>query len=1151
MLRQDLVAQRYQIGDMIGKGGMGTVYQGIDTVFDKAVAIKILRREMLMANPEIVERFAREADILRHLNHPNIVKVFGVFHEHERHAIVMEYVSGGTLGDLLQEHPQLSIERTLQIGLEIADALTRTHHLKVIHRDIKPMNVLLASDGTPRLTDFGAALALDTHRITQTGAVLGTFAYLSPEALSSHPLDERTDIWSFGVMLYQMLVGRCPFGENQPLPVLINAIMTQNPTPIVQLRADIPLELADLIGRMLRKNREERVSSVRQIGAELEAILRGQPIPTLQTPPPPPLEDEDTREMYLVPHNLPTLPTPFVGRQTEVAEIAALLDRDEVRLVTLTGMGGVGKTRLALEVMGRKLLETPSRLRAWQDGIYFVSLGPLREAFNIIPTILSALGVQLEGTTAPDVGLINYLRDKHIALVLDNFEHLMEGADTIAWLLDQVPTVKFLITSREALNLQQEWVRPIQAMHLPPATSDGMAEAVNYSAVQLFLDRAKRVRADFTFEGHEETILKICRMVEGMPLALELAAAWLKTLPCEEVAREIETGLDFLTSNQRNLPARHRSLRAIFESSWELLNPKEQDGLAKLTLFRSDFTRDAAHYVGGVRLPLLTALVDKSLLQVNADGRYRMHEMIRQYAREKLTASADEASTRECYANYFAEMLAREYGRVFSPHLKDALDVVENELENIRSAWEWMTEQARFDLIEQAMEMVYYYYRIRQEFAGGRLFAQTIEALEGKATTKKDQIAFARLLALLGWFSSREDNKAEAAAVLERAIEIMRKYHAEAYLAMPLMYLAVCSPKQRPDAQHLLEEAVTVAEKHGLWYDRTTALYFLSDLYFQNNAPDIAHRHLAEVQRISEEKQFPEAIADIHTRLGWVHLEAFQLDKAESHFLKAFEASKSIGDVMGIASTTQGIGMIAERRGDYEMALAYYKKSLKFSKQLSNSLKIGLRLLQIANLYRLQGELDEARHYYEKTLQFAHETNDPTRVIYAYLGLAEVAEAAGEYLKAHTLLEGIHFDQQTFAKPSINLGARYYALLARVLYQRGADEAANAALLNAMEPLLHNHDADLTTTLGVLLTAGYGFVRQNAAAALTIVADVARQPHLSYEMSGHTLRLLDQLREILTAETVEAALQQNDGLVLHEILATAHDTLIQLRPLRV
>jgi NarL family two-component system response regulator LiaR len=305
-----VVANRFELGYLIGEGGVGRVHKGLDTQTGEPVAIKVLRPEIILDAPDLVERFRREGEALRKINHPNIVKVLATLEEAGQHYIIMEYVAGGSLADLLRNQPRLPLGRALAIGLEVADALARAHHLNIIHRDIKPGNILLAGDGTPRLTDFGLAHLGNYPPITSAGHHIGTFQYLSPEGCDRQPLDARADIWSLGVVLFEMLAGERPFdGEGYP-GAIVRAILNQTAPSLAQFRDDVPPALDELIRHMLAKNRVARVASMRQVGAELEAIMHGMDRP--------PLFERD----------LPAQPKPSVRRREEMMKIQVLIVDD-------------------------------------------------------------------------------------------------------------------------------------------------------------------------------------------------------------------------------------------------------------------------------------------------------------------------------------------------------------------------------------------------------------------------------------------------------------------------------------------------------------------------------------------------------------------------------------------------------------------------------------------------------------------------------------------------------------------------------------------------------------------------------------------------------------------------------------------------------
>ena len=361
---------------------------------------------------------------------------------------------------------------------------------------------------------------------------------------------------------------------------------------------------------------------------------------------------------HTLPHNLPVPTTPFVGRVEGLAEVVRRLNDPACRLLTLVGPGGIGKTRLAIRA-AQKLATDSFNQAIFAHGVYFVRLASISSPNDLIPAIAEVLSFSVKQDVEPKEELFDYLHKKEMLLVLDNFEHLLtlplkegrseetefeqeqtESATLIADILSVEPGIKVLVTSREALNLQGEWVYPVEGMRYPSAevmnAGASPADIEEYSAVRLFAQSARRVQPDFSLSAELDCVLHICRLVEGMPLAIELAASWLKLLSCPEIARQIEQSLDFLTTPVRNVPARHRSMRAIFEHSWQLLSQTEQDILRRLSEFKGGFQQEDAEQVAGASLLQLAALVDKSILRVTPTGHYRMHEMLRQFAAEKL-----------------------------------------------------------------------------------------------------------------------------------------------------------------------------------------------------------------------------------------------------------------------------------------------------------------------------------------------------------------------------------------------------------------------------------------------------------------------------------------------------------------------------------
>ena len=327
-------------------------------------------------------------------------------------------------------------------------------------------------------------------------------------------------------------------------------------------------------------------------------------------------------------HNLPVAKTELIGRAADLAELRRRLAAPTCRLLTLVGPGGVGKTQLALAV-------APDRVEAFLDGVWLVELATLSEANDLTAAIVDGLGFTFADTDSLEPQLIDALRRKELLLVLDNFEHLIapSSLSLLSRILKQAPGVKLLVTSRERLDLAAEWLCDVSGLPYPT----GGADAAAYPAVQLFVQRVQRVRPEFNLSPTNiSAVTRVCQMVEGLPLAIELAAAWTRSLSPDEIAAQVARGLAFLASTAQDIPERHRSLAAIFEQSWSLLDSSERDALMRFSAFRGGFDQHAAVAVAGPVLPALHTLCAGSLLRVDNQGRYDMHLLVRQFAGEKL-----------------------------------------------------------------------------------------------------------------------------------------------------------------------------------------------------------------------------------------------------------------------------------------------------------------------------------------------------------------------------------------------------------------------------------------------------------------------------------------------------------------------------------
>jgi serine/threonine protein kinase/predicted ATPase len=698
---------------------MGVVLRGHDRQTGRPVAIKTLRADVAERHPGALDRFQREAEMLRQLNHPNIIQVLATLEHEGTTYIVMEFAEGGSLAALLRRQPPLPLDRVLSIALDVADAMTRVHRLGILHRDLKPENVLLAADGTARLSDFGIAYLIGgATRLTQEAGVFGTPQYLSPEALRGKSLDARTDIWAFGVVLFEMLTGRPPFTGNL-MAAIVQSVLNDRVPDLEDLRPDAPAALLDLVYRMLEKDPGTRIRSVRLVGAELETLLHrsdqaqtmlGAAIPDLD----PPAEPTNSFASSSTPsstgrlHNIPAQTTPFVGRQEELPALARLVNDPAVRMITVLGTGGSGKTRVAQEVAIRNVAEFP-------DGAFFVPLAPLREAEHIVTTIGESIGLAFKPGIPQLHQLAAHLADKHILLLLDNFEHLLNGAGAVSDILNAAARVTILATSRERLGLQEETVFRLDGIDVPPPDAP-IETLASFSAVELFLQSARRTSPAYApRNGDLSAIAAICRAVGGSPLAILLAASWVEVVSPPEILQEIRRSLDFLETDLRHVEQRHRSMRVVFDASWQRLSDEEREQFAQMAVFRGGFTREAAQEVTGASLRTLSNLVRLSLLQRDpATGRYDMHELLRQYAEGRLAATPnahDDAAGR--HAAYYAAFLHRLEAGLLGADKHKGLAQIEREIDNVRAAWDFAVAHGNLPVIGQALTSMATYYGLR------------------------------------------------------------------------------------------------------------------------------------------------------------------------------------------------------------------------------------------------------------------------------------------------------------------------------------------------------------------------------------------------------------------------------------------------------
>ncbi len=745
--------------------------------------------------------------------------------------------------------------------------------------------------------------------------------------------------------------------------------------------------------------------------------------------------------------NLPLPPTSFVGRASELEAIDRLLEDPGCRLLTLVGPGGAGKTRLALEAAARRVDRYP-------HGVHFVPLASVSSPDFLAPALAESIQFAVDGAHSgfsAQEQLLDYLSERSTLLVLDNFEHLVEGSRLLSEVIERAPHVELLTTSRERLNVQSEWVFDVEGL--------GLAENGNgsASAVRLFVERATQVVPGFALDDAAEAF-RICRLVDGMPLGIELAASWVSVLSCAEIADGIAGNIDFLATSMRDVPERHRSLRATIDQSWRLLTDEQRSAFSRLSVFRGSFDRSAAVAVTGADLRLLSELVAKSLLRRPDFGRFELHELLRQYAAEQLRLSPrEEADARERHARHYAAMLLERQAILMGPELAAARDELRGELDNLRAAAEWIVAEDDEHVALPALEAFYTFLWMHSWFEGG----ETLERLARRAGFDADDPGSASAVALAAAMDriaigARLGHDPEAEELGARCLPVLRARKLERELARCLCALGIGAVYRDifPEAVAYLEEGAEIARAIG---DGLTESGARMDLGFARLLMD----------DLASTREAFEAANVVCAKLGNPLLRAYGTSKlglladAEERYgdalrlhLEAHDLFASVGDPGGTGYALSRASLSAFGLGDYPEALRLGHAGYEAFSDVNHRWGTIAALCRIGFAALALEDRAEARQRFDGALDRAHNAQAVSLELLALSGIgACLAEDPAEQERAAVILTFAMGHEQL--PPSYSYAARpaLDRLEAELPPEQlaAAREAAAAATLEELE----------------------------------------------------------------------------------------------------
>jgi predicted ATPase/DNA-binding SARP family transcriptional activator len=703
-------------------------------------------------------------------------------------------------------------------------------------------------------------------------------------------------------------------------------------------------------------------------------------------------------------HHLPTPPTPFIGREHELAELKERLNDPTCRLLTLVGIGGIGKSRLALQIAFDLVDE-------YIHGVYFIPLASVASPMLLISAIVEALGFQLEGDVEPWDQILGYLREKEMLLILDNFEQLLDSAGLLTDIISNSPKIKILTTSRERLNLRGEWL--VEILGLPTPEADNIEDLTQFDVIRLFLQSAKRIQSDFSIKTEDTPyLIKICQLIGGMPLAVELAASWVRMLTCREIAEELDKGIDFLSSQFRDLPDRHKSIQVVFDTSWDLLNEREKRVFKKLAVFRGGFNRLSAEKVAGASLVILSTFVDKLFLHKTSADRYKIHGLLQQYTLSKLHEHPSEEKEAEyLHCDTFTDLLSKKETDLRGSKRLEAIEQITLEIDNIRVAWDWGVNAREIQQILRCIQSMWLFYDIRGwYFEGFDVFDNAIQSLQDFVRDSVDQdvdTLMAQLLSRKAWFAWRLGRYQEAKSAASKSIALARQYKAKEEVAFSLNLQGVVyrSLGSYHEAKEYCEESLATWREVGNRWGEAITLFNLGQISHALGEYGEVERPLRKGLEILRDVDYQYGATFSMDSLGGLVSALSNLKEAKELCLESLAIRRELNDQWGTATCLDRLGTVMCGLGEFLEAQSVYQESLEIKKTIGDRRGMSISLANLSHANYLLGNYPQARSFCESTLAIKRELGDRRGIASSLDMLSNIAMRLEDYQEAKDFCE--------------------------------------------------------------------------------------------------------------------------------------------------